>query len=1129
MNGETRFREFLEEGPDAFFVHDLEGRFTDVNRQACRTLGYTREELLEMTVADIVQDFDLAAARDLWVRSQPGDQISLHAYHRRKDGTAFPVEAHISICLIDETKAVFTLVHDVTENRRTEERKERLTRLYRALSEVNQAIVRMDDEARLFPLVCRIAVELGGMKMAWVGQAIPESGLIKPIVSFGTGVGYLDGIAISTSDRVREGQGPTAVAFRESRSVIVDDFRASDITAPWHDRAADYGWGSSGSFAVTRSGGPFAVLNFYHERQYAFDSEMADLLNEMARDISFALDNFDRERERKKLMNLLQESEERLRLTLDATQIGVWDWDLKNDRWNANAIYFQMLGYDPDSADQNRGVWSERAHPNDLDFVTRKMATVRDGDQKEFDIDFRLRHADGSYRWINSIGRAIEFDENGKARRMLGLRIDITQRRQAEETLRKSEEIFSKTFRNCPNPISITTLADGKYIEVNDAWIRLTGYSRQEIAGKTSVELGIWKNPADRIAFVAELTEKRRVLDLEVALKTKSAQLTCLISAEIVDIDNEPSVVIVAQEITDLRRAMETIKEQRNFLEAVLESEPECVKVVTSGGKLIQMNKAGLAMLETDSLEEAQNIGLLEFILPGYREDFVEFHKYICAGNSGVLEFPILGKRGTQRWLETHATPLRNVNGDVIALLGVTRDVTEKKRSDELIWRQANYDSLTDLPNRYMFFDRLEQEVKKAHRDGESLAVLFIDLDRFKEVNDSMGHQSGDALLVEAAQRIGSCVREADTVARLGGDEFMVILSQLHDIAHVETIAQNIITSLAKPFSVVGQQPSVYISASIGITLYPSDAVKVDELLSNADQAMYVAKNTGRNRFSYFTRALQERVQTKIGLINDLHGALAGNQFLLFFQPIVELATNRVIKVEALLRWQHPKRGIVGPMEFIPLAEETRLVSEIGDWVFREASRWASRWASLCPAGIQVSVNMSPVQFLGDELDIDSWTDYLRELNISGRNMAIEITESVLLHADSDVREKLIRFRDAGIQVAIDDFGTGYSALSYLKKFDIDYLKIDQSFVRDLATDPSDKALSEAVVVMAHKLGLKVIAEGVETAEQRDILAAVGCDFAQGYLFSEPVPPEVFEALLAKSGGTVIPNQNVSL
>ncbi len=449
------------------------------------------------------------------------------------------------------------------------------------------------------------------------------------------------------------------------------------------------------------------------------------------------------------------------------------------------------------------------------------------------------------------------------------------------------------------------------------------------------------------------------------------------------------------------------------------------------------------------------------------------------------------------------------------------RDITEKKQSDALIRQQANYDPLTHLPNRHMFHICLKQEILNTRRTNLTLALMFIDLDRFKEVNDTLGHNVGDHLLTEVALRLSSSVRKSDMVARLGGDEFTIILSQLVDATQVETVAQNILRRLAEPFTLNNE--TAYISASIGITLYPQDTQEVEQLLMNADQAMYVAKKKGRNRFSYFTPSLNEEAQQRLKLINDMRVALLEKQFQVYFHPIIDIKTGKIVKAEALLRWQHPQLGMADEMKIIPVAEETGLIVEIGDWVFHEAARWASRWQALTPDGLQIGINMSPVQFQAEGDHVDNWLRYLQELGLPGKSIVIEITEGVLLHEDSAISEILLKFRDAGVQVSIDDFGTGYSALSYLKKFDIDYLKIDLSFVRDLETDPNDRALSEAIIMIAHKLGLKVIAEGVETEGQLTLLAAADCDYAQGYLFAKPIPPEEFEALLKKTQESATP------
>ena len=433
----------------------------------------------------------------------------------------------------------------------------------------------------------------------------------------------------------------------------------------------------------------------------------------------------------------------------------------------------------------------------------------------------------------------------------------------------------------------------------------------------------------------------------------------------------------------------------------------------------------------------------------------------------------------------------------------------ERKRTAETIWRHANYDSLTRLPNRRLFRDRLQQEILKARRTDRSVALLFVDLDRFKEVNDALGHHAGDLLLSEAACRIRDCVRATDTVARLGGDEFTVIMSDLADPDRVGEIAQAMLLALATPF--VLEAEMAYVSASIGITIFPGDADNVESLLKNADQAMYAAKEQGRNRFSYFTASMQAIAQTRLMLCNDLRNAIAAGQLEVYLQPIVALATGDILKAEALLRWHHPTRGMVGPAHFIPLAEETGLINEIGDWVFKEAARTAKRWydAGLLEATddgiIQISVNKSPRQFFSGNTH-ETWIDYLQEIGLPAKCIAIEITEGLLLDDRPEAAAKLMQFRAAGFQISLDDFGTGYSALSYLKRFPLDFIKIDQSFVRDMDTVHGDQAIVEAIIVMAHKLGLKVIAEGVETLEQCELLKAAGCDYGQGYLFAKPMP-----------------------
>ena len=457
-----------------------------------------------------------------------------------------------------------------------------------------------------------------------------------------------------------------------------------------------------------------------------------------------------------------------------------------------------------------------------------------------------------------------------------------------------------------------------------------------------------------------------------------------------------------------------------------------------------------------------------------------------------------------------------DAHGRVNRHVALFSDITEKKRMDALIWTQANYDPLTNLPNRRLFLDRLEQGIRLALRGQTALALLFIDLDHFKEVNDTLGHQRGDELLAEAARRIRICVRDSDTVARLGGDEFTVILGELEDLGSVAGIAQKILTALDQPYQLGKEQ--AFVSGSVGIAIYPHDASDATGLLKKADHAMLAAKQQGRNRFSYFTDEMLEAAQARMRLMSDLQRGLAANEFVVVYQPVVELATGRIDKAEALVRWNRPGEGWLGPAEFLPVAEEAGLIRPIGDWVFQEATTQAKRWRATVRPRLQISVNRSQAQFLAEGPDDDDWVDWLAKINLPGDAIAIEIAENLLFRASEVMNDKLVRLRDAGVHLAIDGFGTGFSSLADLKRFDIHYLKIARSLVGRLDTDESVRAVSEAIVVMAHKLGLTVIAEGVETEVQREILVRIGCDYGQGNALASPLSEQEFEALLRGQG-----------
>jgi diguanylate cyclase (GGDEF)-like protein len=442
--------------------------------------------------------------------------------------------------------------------------------------------------------------------------------------------------------------------------------------------------------------------------------------------------------------------------------------------------------------------------------------------------------------------------------------------------------------------------------------------------------------------------------------------------------------------------------------------------------------------------------------------------------------------------------------------MAVFSDITKRKQDEAKIWRQANYDALTELPNRNLFKDRLDQAMHAAHREGWQLALLFIDLDRFKAVNDTLGHAAGDLLLQQVAKRLLTCVREMDTVARLGGDEFTVLLSDIDNRAEIEGIADKIVAALAAPFDL--DEREAFVSGSIGITLYPHDASDMETLLRCADSAMYSAKAAGRNTYRYYTGEMNEATQRRLQLESDLRRAVDRNELALHYQPILH-QDGAIAGAEALLRWQHPALGFVSPDEFIPLAEETGTIIEIEQWVMRRACIDTQSWQSLTDSDFFISVNISSMQCKSDVCR-QTLHEILAESCLPAHQLKLEITERVMMENTDYVIGLLNEVKAMGIRLAVDDFGTGYSSLSYLKQFPVDVLKIDRAFISGLPDDSDDVVLVQAIIAMAHSLNLQVVAEGVETAAQLEFLQRHGCDLIQGFYYSRPLPIHAFRSYL---------------
>jgi diguanylate cyclase (GGDEF)-like protein len=466
---------------------------------------------------------------------------------------------------------------------------------------------------------------------------------------------------------------------------------------------------------------------------------------------------------------------------------------------------------------------------------------------------------------------------------------------------------------------------------------------------------------------------------------------------------------------------------------------------------------------------------------------------------------------GEWRFISFSGEPVFDGDGRFSGYRGIARDITQSRRADEKILRLAHFDELTELPNRTMFMQTLKRAFSLAQRRGKQFALFFIDLDRFKNINDSLGHESGDQLLQDVARRLRDNLRESDSVARLGGDEFVVLVEDCADPRELNSIAQNILNAVGRPYVLSGQE--YHVTGSIGISTYPTDGQDPAALLKNADIAMYLAKDRGKNNFQFYSAQQNAHSFERLALESALRHALGRDEFVLHYQPRVDIPTGRIVGVEALLRWNHPDLPMVLPNQFIPLAEETGLIVPIGRWVLRTACAQSALWRHEGLPALRMAVNLSARQFSDDGL-IDDIADALAQAELAPNGLELEITESMVMQNPERAVTTLNRLREIGISVSIDDFGTGYSSLGYLKRFPIDNVKIDRSFIKDLPHDTDDAAITRAVIAMAQSLRIRVIAEGVETREQLQFLRDHDCNECQGYFLSRPLPASNFALLV---------------
>ncbi len=681
--------------------------------------------------------------------------------------------------------------------------------------------------------------------------------------------------------------------------------------------------------------------------------------------------------------------------------------------------------------------------------------------------------------------------------------------------LEASERRFRKVFAEAAIGV-ITTSLDGRFLQVNRAFCQITGYSERELRGTNILEITHSEDvekSADRYRQLIEdmipyfHMETRYVrFDGRIVPAELSSSLAC-------DDDGRPLYIIgLVQDLSERKVAEARLRENEQRYRSLFYHNPDAVFSLDPRGTCLSANPA-CEEITGYRVSEIVRSPLSALVV---REDLPSTLRHIvrtARGEAQSFEIGIVRKSGERARLRITSLPII-VDGEIVGIYGIAKDETDRRNLEEQLHHQAFHDALTRLPNRSLFLDRLHHALARAGRNQTMLAVLFLDLDNFKVINDSLGHEVGDQLLMSVAARLSAAMRDDDIAARLGGDEFILLLEGIRDVAEAEGVAQRIHDILKAPFTVGRRE--VFVTSSIGIALGTSPSDRPDELLRNADVAMYGAKRNGRACFEVFNPEMHASVVHRLEIEQDLRQAIERHAFRVHYQPKLDIATGEIVEMEALIRWQHPERGIILPADFVPLAEETGLIVPIGQWVLREACHQLRRWQIDFPerAPRMVSVNLSAVQLRLPSL-IDDVAAVLDETGLDPSCLYLEITESAVMDNPEMAMETLSKLKTLGVRLAIDDFGTGYSSLSYLKRFPVDLLKIDQTFIEELTGGEENSVIVGVTIRLAHALGMRVVAEGVEAPEQLDRLRELKCDLAQGYHISHPLPASAIEQLIA--------------
>ena len=779
-------------------------------------------------------------------------------------------------------------------------------------------------------------------------------------------------------------------------------------------------------------------------------------------------------------------------------------WEARLDDYTYTYVSPQaeaLLGY-PISDWLVDGFWSRLLHPDDLPktqaYCDKEIRAGRD-----HSVDYRVITAQGETLWLRDI---ISITTHNQQPVLRGLMINITQAKQTEEALLLSEEKFAKAFHASPDGLLLTRQRDGLLIEVNEGFSYLSGYSSPDVLYRSTLDLKLWVDLQQRIELLALLKQQGYVRDFRCSIRHKDGRIRlCEVSSRPLMIGTETCMLTIARDITERHQMQEKLLQTAT----VFQSTAEGIVFTDLQQTITAVNRA---FTEITGYCESEALGQTPRILAsGHHDSAFYIAMWHQLSSEGHWQGEICNKRKNGDtypcWMTISA--VRDSDHQITHFVAVFADISSLKHAQDRLDHQAHHDPLTNLPNRLLFENRLQQALSEPDRYGQQGAVLFLDLDRFKNINDSLGHPIGDLLLKAIALRLKEQLRDIDTVARQGGDEFIILLPALKDPSDAELIANKLLACFNAPF--VAGEHELFISASIGACIYPDDGTDVATLVKNADAAMYRSKLKGRNRIERYTHDLTAQASARVLLEQELRRALERGQLSLSYQPKISLKDHSLVGAEALIRWNHPELGNIPPDRFIVLAEENGMIIPIGDWVLEHACQQMNAWQQLYEPFGPVSVNLSGTQLRQPAL-LARIQELLRNYALDPGGIQLEITENFIMSQTEEALDVLHKLKRLGVQLAIDDFGTGYSSLNYLKRLPLNTLKIDQSFIRGLPDDADDVAIVRAIIALGRSMQLTIIAEGVETQAQQDFLAKEGCEQIQGYIVSVPLSADEFAA-----------------